>query len=125
MKAREGAAMEADRELLEMAAKAAGMQVLREGIEWPRGNVGWFFCVQHGIPALHDRASAQVWKPLHDDGDALRLAVKMPELSLQWIIAEAWQALEDHLARCAYVRRAIVRAAASRAQVPAHTKGEK
>lgn len=69
-----------DRELLELAAKAAGMLVLQEGETWPRERVGWFFNQVGGHPpALYDRASDHVprWAPLTDDGDALRLAVKL------------------------------------------------
>jgi hypothetical protein len=113
--------MRTDRELLELAAKVAGMQVLREGVEWPRENIGWFFCVQHGIPALHDRASSQVWKPIHDDGDALRLAVKLHIDVYQSRIYDescAVSALEKPHSQLrgddpyAATRRAIVRAAA-------------
>ena len=51
-----------DRELLELAAKAAGLEVFRYGNElgyrdYPGGIV--------------------VWSPLHRDGDALRLAVRL------------------------------------------------
>jgi hypothetical protein len=48
-----------DRELLEFAAKAAGIQVHPDGIEWNRNEDGYR------------------WNPLTDDGDALRLAVKL------------------------------------------------
>lgn len=52
-----------DRELLELAAKAAGIakpfQVLRNGT--------WVF----------DEPRVKNWNPLTDDGDALRLAVKL------------------------------------------------
>lgn len=76
--------MTTDRELLEKAAKAAGMNVFPEaGAEpWPKVD-GWFFCVQHGDPGMHfcpaDNRAHRTgpWKPLHEDGDALRLAVKL------------------------------------------------
>jgi hypothetical protein len=70
-----------DRELLELAAKAAGMNVFTG--EWPEGQDGWFFCMQHGLPGMHfapadNRAhSVGPWRPLTDDGDALRLAVML------------------------------------------------
>jgi hypothetical protein len=57
--------MKSDRELLELAAKAAGIQY-----EWHPG------CGD----ALHltaPDATAIYWNPLSDDGDALRLAVKL------------------------------------------------
>lgn len=72
--------MSTDRELLELAAKAAGMFVLSDGVEWPRENTGWFFNqVGDNPPALYDRASNTLteWAPPTDDGDALRLAMKL------------------------------------------------
>lgn len=114
--------MRTDRELLELAAKAAGMQVLREGFEWPRESIGWFFCVQHGIPALHNRASAQAWMPLQNDGDALRLAVQLgmnvdvgqrfTEASM--IVCDIRIGADEEFGgdKFAATRRAIVRAAA-------------
>ena len=50
-----------DKELLELAAKAAGMSV-----DWwdERGS-------------FLDKATIEMWNPLIDDGDALRLAVKL------------------------------------------------
>lgn len=53
-----------DRELLELAAKAAGI----EG-EYEHRLTG------HGI--AFPNVSATLWNPLTDDGDALRLAVKL------------------------------------------------
>ena len=52
--------MRTDRELLELAAKAAGYKVAWEG----GGTTGWM-------------AGGTWWNPLTDDGDALRLAVKL------------------------------------------------
>jgi hypothetical protein len=49
-----------DRELLELAAKAAGY-------EWEYEDTGVLFVF---VPQAHE------WNPLTDDGDALRLAVK-------------------------------------------------
>jgi hypothetical protein len=49
-----------DRELLEAAAKAAG-------IDWADG---------HESTGLRDQ-NGKAWNPLSDDGDALRLAVKL------------------------------------------------
>lgn len=53
-----------DKELLELAAKAAGMTGF-VGEDWN----GLYFCVPGDRPVI--------WKPLADDGDALRLAVKL------------------------------------------------
>jgi predicted signal transduction protein with EAL and GGDEF domain len=58
-----------DRELLELAAKAAGI----------RG-----FWVDSGLN-VGSNANPVVWNPLEDDGDALRLAVK---LGLDVVIAD-------------------------------------
>jgi hypothetical protein len=95
-----------DRELLEAAAKAAGLMVSK-GNRDPLGRV-W--------------ADGKVWNPLTDDGDALRLAVK---LSLEIYIDDGTatyvdeacsgiqQVIEPHNGDpYASTRRAIVRAAA-------------
>lgn len=102
-----------DRELLELAAKAAGLEVMGED--------------HHvGIYDLRLRGGAY-WNPLTDDGDALRLAVKLKlhvQVNEASAIVETWQSdigetkevteyfdpLDDH---CAATRRAIVRAAAA------------
>ena len=53
-----------DRELLELAAKAAGIQLVWHNFS--------------NIPSLFKGLSSdEVWNPLTDDGDALRLAVKL------------------------------------------------
>jgi len=80
-----------DRELLELAAKAAGIEV--HTIEDADGVVHW-----------------DGWNPLADDGDALRLAVRL----------NLWEAVRDGYQHAdsldtdpqAATRRAIVRAAA-------------
>ena len=92
-----------DRELLEFAAKAAGYEYL------------W------NIDSLLIKGSSGRWNPLTDDGDALRLAVKLgfcisppdPYLNKVYVSAYGTGAVED----CgddpyAATRRAIVRAAA-------------
>ncbi len=96
-----------DKKLLELAAKAAGyafkIEVSHMGLD--------LFCV-----------NGHLWNPLTDDGDALRLAVKL-NMAVQQLpgrdkpCAEAWH--NDKYARelrendpCAATRRAIVRAAA-------------
>ena len=63
-----------DRELLELAAKAAG-------IETGRAQEGrWFYC-KHGQSgeAMYQVSGnlLEAWNPLIDDGDALRLAVRL------------------------------------------------
>jgi hypothetical protein len=98
-----------DRELLELAAKAAG------------------YDMQHSISAVYPypdqfHVNNKQWNPLADDGDALRLAVKL-RLCMdtdynngaaaggpQFSMAEFWEPYATD--PCAATRRAIVRAAA-------------
>jgi maltoporin len=100
-----------DRELLEKAAKAAGLEF--EGHTRTGQGV---YIVGHG----------QAWSPLTNDGDALRLAVKLrlvvdmslsPEIHIQYnpIADMASHPLceEDTDDEYAATRRAIVRAAAA------------
>ncbi len=54
-----------DRELLGLAAKAAGI-----ALRWPGAGSGLH-------PRRTDDDSWNTWNPLEDDGDALRLAVKL------------------------------------------------
>lgn len=94
-----------DRELLELAAKAAGVD----------GEYGVHFA-QPGIFGRH-----KFWNPLSDDGDALRLAVKLTmelDVCRTGIAVRVPQGLKvlvdpDEIADpYAATRRAIVRAAA-------------
>ena len=67
--------MKTDRELLELAAKAAG----KKYNAWS-DKITDYDSPHYGEPALHmDRPGGQCesWNPLIDDGDALRLAVKV------------------------------------------------
>lgn len=66
-----------DRELLELAAKAAGIEYDKNASFPPDGKTYSFFglwLVIHGEPYEGQRRR---WNPLTDDGDALRLAVKL------------------------------------------------
>jgi hypothetical protein len=89
-----------ERELLELAAKAAGYD-----IDWS----DWLDCGSH--TKYKNRTTGQWWNAEHDDGDALRLAVKLnidagkPGMRLRI----DWRSWEDPYAA---TRRAIVRAAA-------------
>lgn len=58
-----------DREMLELAAKAAGL----DGVitEYPSGHV------EMGMRSHFKPNGSNIWMPLYDDGDALRLAVKL------------------------------------------------
>lgn len=100
-----------DRELLEMAAKAAGITIYCDQYE---GNNGSIWC---GFST--DAHGWHRWNPLSDDGDALRLAVKVGlELSLFGIevtASKGSRACAQVFAgddRPAASRRAIVEAAA-------------
>lgn len=103
--------MYSDRELLELAAKAAGYDVV-----W---NDHWK-CYQHRNP-VPDKFGAvrHQWVPLDDDGDVLRLAVKLHmqvSITTESCRAETLPALgvrvndKDEMSA---TRRAIVRTAAA------------
>ena len=99
-----------DRELLELAAKAAGVKTMRT----PLGNL------------VTERDDGQQWNPLADDGDALRLAVKVgmefaaddEATHCAFAYARVRGAGDSHIFEpvvddpCKAMRRAIVRAAA-------------
>lgn len=100
-----------DRELLELAAKAGGMQSESRTLD------GGYW-----IPEGSDLQ--RPWNPLTDDGDALRLAVKLKLVvdvggySTSVVVPAATKdPRELHKSDpCAATRRAIVRAAAAIAQ---------
>ena len=112
-----------DRELLELAAKAAGINVIRSRLEDPMSND--LLVKQSGRNPFQAVGS---WNPLTHDGDALRLAVKIRlrlnrEISFGEDIVEAFGPEDDSMScHCstestngdhyAATRRAIVRAAA-------------
>jgi hypothetical protein len=98
-----------DRELLELAAKAAGIELV-----WSKFS---------NVPTLFKGLSSdEVWNPLTNDGDALRLAVKLGmrlELDNEWrrshvqqIPNGEWFTGPHNDDPYAATRRAIVRAAA-------------
>ena len=101
-----------DKELLTLAAKAAGIR-----LEWDGDPEKW-------VPTYYEGKTYHGWNPLTDDGDALRLAVKLklivdigcgyaeardPEYDPEPI--KAMEYLNDHTDPYAATRRAIVRAA--------------
>ena len=99
-----------DRELLELAAKAANIR-----IKWDDQNETYATCNVHG--QLFDD-----WDPLNDDGDAFRLAVKLSlNVNIYNLVVSyenADEYIEKHLPEgviydvAEATRRAIVRAAA-------------
>jgi len=65
-----------DRELLEMAAKAAGIDA-----EWHNDDDADFDAAHEGMFLKGERSpnNSKYWNPLTDDGDALRLLVALRE----------------------------------------------
>ena len=105
-----------DRELLELAAKAAGIEVLRS-------RLNDFLCGDMLVSKSSRNPTQQSgpWNPLADDGDALRLAVKLGidvNHGDSVVVAERVGPAEAGVAESkvadpyAATRRAIVRAAA-------------
>lgn len=102
-----------DRELLEFAAKAAGLDV-----RWIAECQDFYEHRPHMLPGYWDK-----WNPLTDDGDALRLAVKLRIGVLHRSSGIEAHTFRSRLIICneecaegfdyyAATRRAIVRAAA-------------
>lgn len=97
-----------DKELLELAAKAAN-----KDISWESSNMFGFWA--------HDLETGCEWNPLTNDGDALRLAVKLGFTVEQWKDAgcvyvgfpgNSYADEKHNTAPYAATRRAIVKAAA-------------
>lgn len=106
-----------DKELLELAAKAAGIRVL----------VAPTNAAKHSSIYCWINKTRKSWNPLTDDGDALRLAVKLnidvdhnaPGDEQLWVVSGrrrtcpvVLEEFEGEANRLAATRRAIVRAAA-------------
>jgi hypothetical protein len=91
-----------DRELLELAAKAAGIRINY-----------WVYDNDDDSPSV--LGSGGIWNPLTDDGDALRLAVKLlvgGDMEVIWYNARRLRAERPELDEVAAIRLAIVRDAA-------------
>lgn len=103
--------MKTDKELLELAAKAFGVE-----LEYRRGSDAFYFD--------DEEIGRDEWHPLGNDGQALRLAVKL-EMDIEqykfsvevnaWFDGECIEVIEQKISDCrlAATRRAIVRAAAA------------
>jgi hypothetical protein len=112
---------ETNRELLELAAKAAGIELVWGRLRWghrddPFGADGFFQLTDDRRNYVNPN---EFWNPLVDDGDALRLAVKllfeidMGRGSVAVRHSSGIKVLEAfNLDPYAATRRAIVRAAA-------------
>ena len=105
-----------EREMLELAAKAAGYEVLA-------GKQAERDAISCGGAGLYIKGVSTCWNPLEDDGDALRLAVRLNMgLSIPVMRTPMVDVITFHDSRinvrescedpCAATRRAIVRAAA-------------
>ncbi len=106
-----------DRELLELAAKAAGVE-----LQWESDGTIQNRMNRPTIPYYCQGLSSAIdWNPLTDDGDALRLAVKLemdifvrPTLLCTEVVAPMGKPVQEPHNNDPYAatRRAIVRAAA-------------
>ena len=93
-----------DRELLELAAKAAGIDYRHDNAYWTHED----HCAFWSYDDLCNCGAR--WNPLTDDGDALRLAVKLQLLGGEdFCLVTAMHESGDPYAA---TRRAITRAAA-------------
>lgn len=112
-----------DRELLELAAKAAVIELRWHEPEWAED-----WCYIPSAKPPHNRRESDamagvIWNPLDEDGDALRLAVKLGldvkvdgfKAQSREPLGEDWFVEQHDGAEGAYAatRRAIVRAAAN------------
>lgn len=112
-----------DQELLEKAAKASGIKIDKSEVNGGgRGNTG-FDMMGNAVLDWHNHKK---WNPLTDDGDALRLAVKLQitltpgdiKCAAQWWVRPGMIILASVVELAggdpfAASRRAIVRAAAA------------
>lgn len=116
-----------DRELLELAARAAGYPISEGHIVGANNGLHWIYIAsdEDECPPPTDSTWTERWNPLTDDGDALRLAATLG-IDIEWR-ADGRVAAYRHANangycftafgssredRDANVRRAIVRAAA-------------
>lgn len=114
-----------DRELLELAAKAAGIAAVWR--EWATGRIDKLGCLKYTKKSGF-RIGGRSWNPLTDDGDALRLGAALrlhilhndPDDSVLWVSAvlnkrgfHGVVEFQDEVQRTGATRRAIVLAAAA------------
>lgn len=114
-----------DRELLEKAAKAAGYCVSFTLEMSMACSEGTYYTHDRGYPAAN-REGSHWWNPLLDDGDALRLAVKLGlTVDVRPLAVcirrgrkrfSSFSMIEGESDLCGASRRAIVNAAAAIAQ---------
>lgn len=120
-----------DRELLEAAAKAAGLHIDTSKFNGAGADNDGFDLLGNAVLDWHNNV---IWNPLADDGDALRLAVKLNLLLLPYPLDNAIRVtrLDQRDTIVSFgtppdpldaTRRAIVRAAAAIGD--AHVKQER
>lgn len=66
-----------DKELLEMAAKAAGIELEFRVLVWSEGSTPPCYVDKYSVSTCTNFGPVIRWNPLTDDGDALRLMVKL------------------------------------------------
>lgn len=111
-----------DKELLQLAAKAAGLKC--KWFKVKQWSLTGRCKICTGTINVFGTHHAKPWNPLTDDGDALRLAVKL-EIdvthyqnsveAIAWLDGELSDFISEEIATCriSATRRAIVRAAAA------------
>lgn len=101
-----------DRELLKLAAKAAGLKIDNSEYNGGGANNDGFDILGRAVLDWHNGVT---WDPLNDDGDALRLAVKIGETNLDDLLFEYYleRQADVEIDPCAAHRRAIVLAASN------------
>ena len=97
-----------DREMLELAARAAGYVVESHHVS----GGAWVYPVGEVPDADGDYHGLFLWRPRDDDGDALRLAVQCGILNLDDALFYGDRDIDYQTDPYAATRRAIVRAAA-------------
>ena len=107
-----------DRELLALAAKAAGIPLEFRVLKWTEGTEYTCYVDADSVSVSPTHIPVIRWNPLTDDGDALRLAVKLGMCVTLFVNSEPVGVManthfeEFNGDRYAATRRAIVRAAA-------------
>lgn len=102
--------MTTDIELLELAAKAARIKIDKSATNGGgRGNTG-FDCLGNAVLDWHNDVT---WNPLTDDGDAMKLAVKLKIIDMNKELDALVREEQRRYPRAEATRRAIVRIAAN------------
>lgn len=92
-----------DKQLMELAAKAAGYEIC----DYSLLNGMRLYGKGRNQEVAADGRKVFLWSPLYNDGDAFRLALSRPGIDLTLIMTDAWQVSDDLLDRAEYTRRVI------------------